>query len=112
LSEKNRSKGLTIITNENETVHNKKKTRTLPQQIHIAIGMKVMITENLETDLDITNGAQGEITKLFLHPNEPPLPSTPIIHLRHLPTFILVKLDRTKASQLPGLDPGVIPVEP
>jgi len=76
------------------------------------MGMKVMVTENLETDLDITNGARGEIINLILHPDEPPIPSTPIVHLKFLPAFILVKLQKTKALQLPGLESGVIPVEP
>jgi hypothetical protein len=35
----------------------------------IAIGMKVMVTQNIETDLDITNGAQGTITGGVLHPD-------------------------------------------
>ena len=29
--------------------------------MHIAVGMDVMITRNIETDLDITNGARGQV---------------------------------------------------
>lgn len=30
-----------------------------------------MVTNNVETDLDITNGARGEIMDIVLHPDEP-----------------------------------------
>jgi hypothetical protein len=46
-------------------------SKDLPYQIEIAIGMKVMVTNNVETDLDITNGARGEIVDIVLHPDEP-----------------------------------------
>lgn len=35
-------------------------SKDLPHKIDLAIGMKVMVTDNLETDLDITNGARGD----------------------------------------------------
>lgn len=59
--------------------------------------------------LDITNGARGIITDIILHPEEPPFDqSAPVVKLRHLPAYILVKLNRTRASQLAGLDEAVI----
>jgi hypothetical protein len=73
--------------------------------------MKVMVTENLETDLDVTNGARGEIVNIILHPDEPPIGDEPIITLQHLPSYILVKMDRTRATQLEGLDESIIPVQ-
>jgi len=36
----------------------------LPDVVHITIGMKVMVTQNAETDLDITNGAWGTIVDI------------------------------------------------
>ena len=38
--------------------------------MEIAVGMKVLVTNNLETDLDLTNGAQREIVGIVLHPME------------------------------------------
>ena len=32
-----------------------------------------MVTDNIETDLDITNGAQGEIVDIIPHPEKPPM---------------------------------------
>ena len=73
--------------------------------------MKVMVTENVETDLDIMNGARGEIVNIILDPNEPPIGNDPIVTLKHLPTYILVKMAHTRAMQLEGLDEGVIPIQ-
>ena len=42
-------------------------------QVEIAIGMSVMVTENLETDLDITNGTHGKIVGIVLHEDELPI---------------------------------------
>jgi hypothetical protein len=90
---------------------NHRRQKDLPDVIELAIGMKVMVTSNVDTDLNITNSARGEIVDIILHPNEPPLSSTPIIVLKHPPAFILVKLSRTRAPQLDGLSNGVVPVE-
>ncbi|KAG8724803.1 hypothetical protein FRC09_013989 [Ceratobasidium sp. 395] len=85
----------------------------LPDEVQIAIGMKVMVTQNLNTDIDITNGARGEIVGIMLDPLEPTFsPTQPQVTLTQLPSYILVKLDRTRASTLPGLEAGVIPVVP
>ena len=62
----------TIVHNEGD--HTDRQQKTPPVKIEIAVGMKVMVTENLETDLDVTNGARGEIVGVVLHPDEPPLP--------------------------------------
>ena len=74
--------------------------------------MKVLVTNNIATDLDITNGACGEIIDIILHPDEPTLHSGSIVHLRHLPICILVKLTRTRASILNNLDEHVVPIKP
>ena len=65
------------------------------------------------TDLDITNGAQGEIVDIVLHPDEPPFSrDAAVVTLKHLPAVILVKLHRTCASGLDGLDDAVVPIQP
>ena len=85
----------------------------LLESVDMAIGMKVMVTRNVETDLDITNGARGTIVDILLHPEEPVITMLePRIHLKHLPLCLLVKLDRTRATQLNLLEEGVVPVEP
>ena len=64
-----------------------------------------MVTVNVETDLDIANGARGEIVGIKLHPEEPPLSLNPIVQLTYPLIYILVKLDRTRMQCLPSLSP-------
>ena len=78
----------------------------------MAVGMKDLVTDNLETNLDITNGTQGEIVKIILHLDEPPTGEGPIVNLKYLPSYLLVKFSHTWASQLARLDEAVIPVKP
>ena len=87
--------------------------KDLPYFIEIAIGMKVMLTNNIETDLNITNGARGEVIDIILHPDEPPVDSKDaVVRLKYLPIYLLVKLSQTRATRLEGLNDCVIPVEP
>ncbi|KAM5532632.1 hypothetical protein V8D89_013676, partial [Ganoderma adspersum] len=90
----------------------RRSKKDLAEELELAIGMKVMVTRNLNTDLDVANGARGEIVKIVLHPQEAPIGEGAVVKLRFLPAYILVKLDRTKACALRGLDEGVLPVEP
>lgn len=46
-----------------------------------------------------------EIKTTYLRP-------VPLVWLQYMPAYILVKLDRTRATRLPGLDEQVIPIEP
>ena len=45
-----------------------KKTKLLLDEIEIAIGMKVLVTYNMETNLDITNGPCGTIMDIIFDP--------------------------------------------
>ena len=81
----------------NRSVHKGGRRRSrrnndLPDAVELAVGMKVMVTANIETDLDVTNGARGEIVDIILHPDEPPLGDDSIVTLKYLPSYILVKM--------------------
>ena len=89
----------------------RRRDKGLPESVHLAIGMKVMVTNNLQTDLDITNGARGVITDIILNPDEPPMGEGSVVTLKHLPECVLVKLTRTRAAALPNLEEGVIPIK-
>ena len=43
-----------------------RRQKDLPDELELAKGMKVMVTRNLKTDLDIANGARGEIVDIIL----------------------------------------------
>ena len=49
----------------------KQHNKDLPETILLMIGMNVMATKNLETDLDFTNGTRGVITDIILNQDKP-----------------------------------------
>src|SRR5271170_6891262 len=63
---------------------NRQKRKDLPSTVELAVGMRVMVTRNIETDLDITNGARGEITEIVLHPDEPLIGKQAVVELKYL----------------------------
>ena len=98
---------------EHRTRETASTTRTLPGQLMLAKGMKVMVTLNIHTDLDIANGTRGEIVAIVLDPNEPEHPEeTREVQLHKLPLYVLVKVDNTRLKALPGLERGIIPLAP
>lgn len=90
----------------------KQRGKMLPDTVELAIGMKVLVTTNLATDLDLANGAKGEIVNIIFHPDEPAHGEDAAVHLKYLPICILVKMERTRATQLAGLADRVVPIEP
>jgi len=104
--------GRALTMTEQLIVANQSRQRTqLQRTLKLAIGMRVLVTLNIKTELDLANGAKGTIVGIILHPDEEVTPS-PTVVLRYTPICILVKLDRTRMSKLPGLDDRVIPIEP
>lgn len=85
----------------------------LPGCVELVVGMKVMVTINVKTDLDVANGSHGEITKIVLDEHESAFdPTSLVVILDYPPAYILVKLSRTKATQLEGLEKDVLPLMP
>ena len=112
-------KGVPLDNNEKFILLSKKsdgskqqRKKELPNRLLLAIGMKVLVMTNIETDLDVANGARREIVDVILHPDEDIDPAESVVKLKHLPICVLVKLYRTRATALDGLDQGVIPIEP
>lgn len=87
------------------------KRTPLPATCEIAIGAQVMVTFNVETELDIANGSRGVVHGIVLDEREPDSEGS-VVHLKYPPAYILVKLDRTKAPRLAGLPEGVVPIKP
>ena len=91
----------------------KQRGKMLPDVLEIAIGMKVMVTFNIDTNSDITNGARGIIHDIILSSGDDEnVREDGSIRLGHLPVCVLVKLDRTRAAGMEGMPEGVIPVVP
>ena len=77
----------------------------------LAIGMKVMVTSNIETELDIANGARGKVVDIMLDKREPAHSEKDCrVKLQYPPVYVLVKLNRTKARVLEELEAGVVPI--
>jgi len=93
--------------------HNQQQRAGLPDEVELAIGMEVMVTFNVSTDLDMANGAQGHIVDIVLDPRENRIiGSRECAELRYPPVYMLVQMMRTKATTLNSLTPGVLPVTP
>jgi len=85
----------------------------LSKQVELAVGMEVMVTYNVVTDLDVTNGARGVVEKIVLDPKEEAYSAEQTdVKLCYPPAYVLVHLYRTKAQTLEGLDDGVVPLAP
>jgi hypothetical protein len=87
---------------------------SLMKEIELAIGALVMVTLNIFMDLDMANGVQGTIEEIVLDECEQQIftKDSQTIHLHYPPQYVLVKLLQTKAPQLKGLPPNVIPIAP
>ena len=90
----------------------RKCSKDLVHKVQLTIGMDIMVTNNIEMDLDVTNGACSKVVKIVLHPDEPPIGDSPMVQLQYLPSYVLVKLSQTCTLALPGLKDHVIPIEP
>ena len=69
-----------------------RRNNDLSDAVELAVGMKIIVTANIEMDLNITNEARGKIVDMILHPDEPPLSNDSIVTLEHLPSYILIKM--------------------
>jgi hypothetical protein len=101
-----------LITNSTtkQSNNNRKEKAGLPNVVDLCIGMKIMVTFNVQTDLDVSNGTQGRVVDIILDECKPELPSKAIISLKYPLLYVLVQLTRTKVSALEGLPQGIIPI--
>ena len=69
------------MINKQKAIANRNK-EGMPDELEIAIGMEVMITYNMDTELDLANGARGEIVEIIMDEEEETIsPNEPIIYL-------------------------------
>jgi ATP-dependent exoDNAse (exonuclease V) alpha subunit len=101
-----------VVTKSGEKKDGGEERAGLTKGVELMIGMPVMVTTNIQTELDIANGSRGEIVGIVLHPSEKDWKEEDCIrNLTQQPPYILVKLLRTKIQQLSDL-PHVIPIFP
>lgn len=102
-----------VITKEGQKKDGGEERAGLSKTVELTVGMPVMVTWNVHTELDVANGSRGEIVGIVLHPEEVGHEEGECVwKLSRPPLYILVRLLRTKIQQLPGLQPQVIPISP
>ena len=83
----------------------------LPSIIMLSVSMKIMVTFNVDTKLDIANRARGELIKIVLNERELQYcTSSSVVELEYPPAYILVKMLSVKVPHLDGLQENVIPL--
>jgi ATP-dependent exoDNAse (exonuclease V) alpha subunit len=99
--------------NEGNTKTTSSSDKTnLQEEVELAIGMEIMVLANVNTELDIANGARGRITRIVMHEDEHTVIEGRSVELTRMPAYLVVELNRTKVPQLPGLNLREIPIEP
>ncbi|KAF8436817.1 hypothetical protein L210DRAFT_787834, partial [Boletus edulis BED1] len=92
------------------------KTGNLSMKVVLAIGMKIMITENVAPSTNLANGSHGTIKTIVLDPREPS--HTPVeinngvfaINLHYPPSYVTISMSFTDIPQLYSLDEKELPL--
>ena len=79
--------------------------------MEMAIGSKVLITMNTNTDMDMCNGVRGEVVHIWVDSwEEEANEETSVQEMQYPPSCVLIKMDRTWEGQLEGLEENTIPL--
>jgi ATP-dependent exoDNAse (exonuclease V) alpha subunit len=91
-------------------------TERLENCTEIAIGMEVMITQNIATDASLTNGSRGIISDIILDSRQEMYymkKESGIVRLDYPPVMVVFEPYRKPTTDpLPGLPPSQVPVFP
>ena len=89
------------------------QTNRLPNKVEFAIGMKVMVLENIAPDADLANGSQGIISDIILDFRESAEQTEDhTIRLQYPPAVILFTACSEQKPKINGLPAGTIPIFP
>jgi hypothetical protein len=88
------------------------KTDQLPRELKLYVGMPVIVTKNIHTELGMTNGTKGVIKAIHFKNEESVVSgNTDDFHyLQHAPDCIIVELDDIDVKPLDGLPPNHVPI--
>jgi hypothetical protein len=70
-------------------------------QVGLAVEAEVMVTFNVDANIDIAN--RTIVERIVLDSKGRPFGTNQVVELQYLPFYILFRLERTRASQLPAL---------
>ena len=88
------------------------RTNGLPRELPLYVGMPVFLTDNVATELGLTNGTTGVVKSIQFEHNEIITTSTGFNHLQNMPDCVIVELDDIKMNPLDGLRPNHVPIFP
>lgn len=93
-----------------------KETEDLPTIIRIVKGMRIMVTRNIATTANLSNGSRGRIADIVLDPREPAITPQAVeekkAYLLYPPAIIILELDFCDLPRLPSLPPRHVPLSP
>jgi len=72
--------------------------------------MPVIVTNNIATELGITNGTTGYVRSIHFKPGEVITGDTGYHHLKHSPDYIIVELENINMKPLDGLPLNHVPI--
>ena len=85
-------------------------TQGLSRVLKLFVGMPVMITNNIATELGITNGSFGKIKSIHLKNGEEVSETSGYFPMEQQPEFIIVELKDVNIRTLDGLPPNHVPI--
>ena len=85
-------------------------TRGLPRQLQLFVGMPVIITNNIATELGITNGTTGVVRSIHLRDGEVISGDTGYHQFKRPPDYVIVELEDVKMRPLDGLPANSVPI--
>ena len=84
----------------------------LESVVELAIGAKVIITTNLDTDIDIANGARGHIEGIWADPCKESESTDAVQDMMYPPSCVQVKFEQYRGPQIEELGDSTIPFFP
>ncbi|RDB26275.1 ATP-dependent DNA helicase pfh1 [Hypsizygus marmoreus] len=92
-----------------------KETANLNADVHLALGMNIMVTFNIATEADLANGTRAIVENIVLDPRDQfvqPDQVSGVITLRHPPAMVTIRPCRGTFPSIPGMESGILPVFP
>ena len=88
------------------------RTSGLPRELPLYIGMPVFLTDNIATELGLTNGTTGVVKSIQFERNEVISGETGFNRLQKMPDCVIVEMDDVTMKPLEGLRPNHVPIFP
>src|SRR5260370_40414190 len=81
-------------------------------EVALVVGCKVIIMTNIDTDMQMSNRAHGEVVQIWSDPHEEGENNGSVEEMMYPPTCILIKRDQFQEAPMAGLEASTIPLFP